>query len=180
MSAELRVCCSSGRPGNDQLAHWHLHADRSVGPRCLCVDLSSPYARWLCAAALLLSALLGHMQDSAYKQYGKAWRGTAVCCLAPDAECSIDACLSENMFYSHFVALPGFLLVAPDIWEHAVKWQTEQGVPADRYLRPHPVCSTHRRHGSLCSLAFGLASAVGYGHVRVSLWVVLGLNLLLQ
>ncbi|XP_069485724.1 nucleotide sugar transporter SLC35B4 [Ambystoma mexicanum] len=48
--------------------------------------------------ALLMSARMGIFQETIYKQFGKHSR--------------------EALFYNHFLPLPGFLLLAPDIYNH--------------------------------------------------------------
>ncbi|XP_075064644.1 nucleotide sugar transporter SLC35B4 isoform X2 [Mixophyes fleayi] len=50
--------------------------------------------------ALLLSARMGIFQETLYKQYGKHSK--------------------EALFYNHALPLPGFLLLAPDIYNHAI------------------------------------------------------------
>jgi len=59
-------------------------------------------------AALLLSALLGHMQEYGYRQYGKVWQ--------------------ENLFYSHALALPVFLQFQKEIVHHSTSVFTHPGV----------------------------------------------------
>lgn len=64
-------------------------------------------ARWttgvaMLLGALLLSALLGHLQQLTYDRFGREWR--------------------ENLFWSHFLALPGFALVWGDMAEHWEMW----------------------------------------------------------
>ncbi|XP_068132129.1 nucleotide sugar transporter SLC35B4 [Hyperolius riggenbachi] len=50
--------------------------------------------------ALLMSARMGIFQETLYKEYGKHSK--------------------EALFYNHALPLPGFLLLAPDIYNHAV------------------------------------------------------------
>ncbi|XP_067391021.1 nucleotide sugar transporter SLC35B4 [Emydura macquarii macquarii] len=50
--------------------------------------------------ALLMSARMGIFQETIYKQFGKHSK--------------------EALFYNHALPLPGFLLLAPDIYSHAV------------------------------------------------------------
>ncbi|XP_056429152.1 nucleotide sugar transporter SLC35B4 isoform X2 [Hyla sarda] len=50
--------------------------------------------------ALLLSARMGIFQETLYKEYGKHSK--------------------EALFYNHALPLPGFLLLAPDIYNHSV------------------------------------------------------------
>ncbi|XP_053319127.1 UDP-xylose and UDP-N-acetylglucosamine transporter [Spea bombifrons] len=50
--------------------------------------------------ALLVSARMGIFQETLYKEYGKHSK--------------------EALFYNHALPLPGFLLLAPDIYNHAV------------------------------------------------------------
>ncbi|XP_051468586.1 UDP-xylose and UDP-N-acetylglucosamine transporter [Apus apus] len=50
--------------------------------------------------ALLMSARMGIFQETLYKQFGKHSK--------------------EALFYNHALPLPGFLLLAPDIYHHAV------------------------------------------------------------
>ncbi|XP_029471103.1 UDP-xylose and UDP-N-acetylglucosamine transporter [Rhinatrema bivittatum] len=50
--------------------------------------------------ALIMSAKMGIFQETVYKQFGKHPR--------------------EALFYNHFLPLPGFLLFAPDIYNHAL------------------------------------------------------------
>ena len=106
--------------------------------------------------ALVLSAVLGHLQDRAYVKFGNAWQGELLpsitilrcsCVLsnsqlllsfslsvsAVSGDVSSSHCVAlfvtaENMFYSHALALPGFLFVAPSIAEHARMWLSEPGV----------------------------------------------------
>lgn len=59
--------------------------------------------------ALVLSAVLGHVQSLAYKLHGDAWE--------------------ENLFYSHAFPLPFFLLFWSDISAHFQAWQTAPLIP---------------------------------------------------
>jgi len=63
--------------------------------------------------ALVMSAGLGIMQEVAYARYGKH--------------------TTENMFYSHLLSLPCFLLVYDDIWRHVLRFQ-ELGTKMWLYL----------------------------------------------
>ncbi|XP_040269339.1 UDP-xylose and UDP-N-acetylglucosamine transporter [Bufo bufo] len=56
--------------------------------------------------ALLLSARMGIFQETLYKEYGKHSK--------------------EALFYNHALPLPGFLLLAPDIYNHAVMFSQSE------------------------------------------------------
>ncbi|MEE6481758.1 hypothetical protein FKM82_012959, partial [Ascaphus truei] len=56
--------------------------------------------------ALLMSARMGIFQETLYKKYGKHSK--------------------EALFYNHALPLPGFLLFAPDIYNHAVKFSQSE------------------------------------------------------
>ncbi|XP_066561262.1 UDP-xylose and UDP-N-acetylglucosamine transporter [Amia ocellicauda] len=65
----------------------------------------STFVRWLVGIAmltfaLLMSARMGIFQETLYKEYGKHSK--------------------EALFYNHCLPLPGFLLLATDIYNHAV------------------------------------------------------------
>lgn len=84
--------CCDGVPAETRLAH-KAASDASS----LIIGVA------LLTVALVLTALLGHLQEKAYRTYGRdSWQ--------------------ENMFYSHFLALPGFLFVFSEIKEHAFLW----------------------------------------------------------
>ncbi|KAL8222480.1 UNVERIFIED_CONTAM: hypothetical protein K2H54_076987, partial [Gekko kuhli] len=68
-------------------------------------DSISVFLWWLLGIAaltfaLLMSARMGIFQETLYKQFGKHSK--------------------EALFYNHALPLPGFLLLAPDIYRHAV------------------------------------------------------------
>jgi hypothetical protein len=81
-------------------------------------------------AALIMSAVLGHMQDQAYLDYGKAWQ--------------------ENLFYSHMLAIPGFLIVGSDIISHANKWLTMPGITPFNTIS---YCPDHTKAHCVCSVS---------------------------
>ncbi|XP_056429151.1 nucleotide sugar transporter SLC35B4 isoform X1 [Hyla sarda] len=56
--------------------------------------------------ALLLSARMGIFQETLYKEYGKHSK--------------------EALFYNHALPLPGFLLLAPDIYNHSVMFSQSE------------------------------------------------------
>ncbi|KAM4678303.1 nucleotide sugar transporter SLC35B4 [Discoglossus pictus] len=56
--------------------------------------------------ALLMSARMGIFQETLYKEYGKHSK--------------------EALFYNHALPLPGFLLFAPDIYNHAVMFSESE------------------------------------------------------
>ncbi|KAM3924255.1 nucleotide sugar transporter SLC35B4 [Leptodactylus fuscus] len=56
--------------------------------------------------ALLLSARMGIFQETLYKEYGKHSK--------------------EALYYNHALPLPGFLLLAPDIYNHAVMFSQSE------------------------------------------------------
>ena len=67
----------------------------------------SDYATWLfglslLALSLVFTGFLGVLQDLAYRNYGKHWQ--------------------EALFYAHFLGLPLFITLAPEIYAHAATW----------------------------------------------------------
>ncbi|XP_033888226.1 UDP-xylose and UDP-N-acetylglucosamine transporter [Acipenser ruthenus] len=73
-----------------------------------------PFLRWLFGIAmltfaLLMSARMGIFQETLYKKYGKHSK--------------------EALFYNHCLPLPGFLLLASDIYNHSVLFS--QSAPVD-------------------------------------------------
>uniref|UniRef100_A0A8D0EG54 Solute carrier family 35 member B4 n=1 Tax=Strix occidentalis caurina TaxID=311401 RepID=A0A8D0EG54_STROC len=69
--------------------------------------------------ALLMSARMGIFQEMLYKQFGKHSK--------------------EALFYNHALPLPGFLLLAPNIYHHAVSSLSGPDVPLPP-LPPRYVC----------------------------------------
>lgn len=69
----------------------------------------------LMTVALLITALLGHLQERLYRYY-------------PDTH-------EETLFFQHFLALPYFMLLSGDIGEHVAFWKTLDGfVLADMHV----------------------------------------------
>ncbi|CAL4059729.1 unnamed protein product, partial [Meganyctiphanes norvegica] len=60
--------------------------------------------------ALFMSARMGIYQEGLYGRHGKHPK--------------------EALFYIHLLSLPGFLLTAPNIWSHAVKFSASSPLPA--------------------------------------------------
>ncbi|XP_061876271.1 nucleotide sugar transporter SLC35B4 isoform X3 [Colius striatus] len=71
--------------------------------------------------ALLMSARMGIFQEMLYKQFGKHSK--------------------EALFYNHALPLPGFLLLAPNIYQHAVLFS--QSVRAEASANCHPFVTYH-------------------------------------
>eukprot|EP00160_Parvularia_atlantis_P016148 Unigene4974_Nuclearia_a/m.15238 Unigene4974_Nuclearia_a/g.15238 ORF Unigene4974_Nuclearia_a/g.15238 Unigene4974_Nuclearia_a/m.15238 type:complete len:304 (+) Unigene4974_Nuclearia_a:1092-2003(+) len=56
------------------------------------------------ALSLVFTGFLGILQDLAYRNYGNHWQ--------------------EALFYAHFLGLPMFLTIAPDMVKHMLLWST--------------------------------------------------------
>ncbi|KAF9575753.1 golgi uridine diphosphate-N- acetylglucosamine transporter [Mortierella alpina] len=103
---------------------------------------------FMLTVALIISSLMGLLQESTYQKYGAEWR--------------------EGLFYSHFLALPMFLLFWSDIAEQ---------IKVFNQSTPIPVLQLVRQVGPY------LPSSVAYslGSFTVPrLWIFLGVNTLTQ
>ncbi|KAF9906509.1 golgi uridine diphosphate-N- acetylglucosamine transporter [Linnemannia zychae] len=111
---------------------------------------SSDYAIgvFMLTIALIISSLMGLLQESTYQQYGAEWR--------------------EGLFYSHFLALPMFLLFYSDIMEQFRIFNRST---------PIPVLQLVRQVGPY------LPSSVAYALSSITiprLWIFLAVNTLTQ
>jgi hypothetical protein len=73
----------------------------------------SDYATWLVgismlAIALIMSSVLGHVQEWSYRKYGKDWK--------------------EGMFYTHLLGIPYFAFFYSDIQSHATLCSNSQTI----------------------------------------------------
>ncbi|KAF9956651.1 golgi uridine diphosphate-N- acetylglucosamine transporter, partial [Mortierella alpina] len=103
---------------------------------------------FMLTVALVISSLMGLLQESTYQTYGAEWR--------------------EGLFYSHFLALPMFLLFWNDIAEQ---------VKVFNQSTPIPVLQLVRQVGPYLpsSLAYSLGS-----FTVPRLWIFLAVNTLTQ
>ncbi|KAF9928402.1 golgi uridine diphosphate-N- acetylglucosamine transporter [Linnemannia zychae] len=99
-------------------------------------------------AALIISSLMGLLQESTYRKYGAQWR--------------------EGLFYTHFLALPMFLLFYSDIMEQ---------IRIFNRSTPIPVLQLVRQIGPY------LPSSIAYTLSSITiprLWIFLAVNTLTQ
>ncbi|KAI8347953.1 UAA transporter [Mortierella sp. GBAus27b] len=100
------------------------------------------------SVALIISSLMGLLQEATYKKYGSEWR--------------------EGLFYSHFLALPMFLLFYSDIMEQFRIFNRSTPIPVLQLVRQvGPYLPT--------SLAYQLSSIT-----IPRLWIFLAINTLTQ
>ncbi|KAF9582290.1 golgi uridine diphosphate-N- acetylglucosamine transporter [Lunasporangiospora selenospora] len=100
------------------------------------------------SVALVVSSLLGLLQETTYRKYGAEWR--------------------EGLFYSHFLALPMFILFYKDILEQFRVFNLSTPVPALQLVRQlGPYLPT--------SLAYWLSTIT-----IPRLWIFLAVNTLTQ
>ncbi|KAL1935865.1 hypothetical protein VTP01DRAFT_5005 [Rhizomucor pusillus] len=109
----------------------------------------------LLVIAMILSAGLGLLQEVTYKKYGKEWR--------------------EGLFYTHFLALPFFLLFYKDLAENAAIYSASPAAPLPKLLEQVPVLGTSINHLLPSSIQAALDTIV-----VPKLWGFLILNVLTQ
>ncbi|KAF9355627.1 golgi uridine diphosphate-N- acetylglucosamine transporter [Mortierella sp. AD094] len=103
---------------------------------------------FMLSIALIVSSLMGLLQESTYKTYGSEWR--------------------EGLFYSHFLAVPMFLMFYSDIMEQIGIFNRSTPIPVLQLVRQvGPYLPT--------SLAYKLSSIT-----IPRLWIFLAVNTLTQ
>ncbi|KAF9207722.1 golgi uridine diphosphate-N- acetylglucosamine transporter [Haplosporangium sp. Z 27] len=103
---------------------------------------------FMLSVALIVSSFMGLLQESTYKTYGAEWR--------------------EGLFYSHFLAIPMFLLFYKDIMEQLTIFNQSTPIPVLQLVRQiGPYLPT--------SLAYKLSSIT-----IPRLWIFLAVNTLTQ
>ncbi|KAH7938256.1 hypothetical protein HPB49_021986 [Dermacentor silvarum] len=95
------VICTIASVGDKKEAGTVKMEDSSIYTRCVGIGLL--------LFALLLSARMGIYQETLYARYGKHPR--------------------ESLFYAHALPLPGFLLLVPNIYSHAVLFNQSAPLP---------------------------------------------------
>ncbi|KAF9190171.1 golgi uridine diphosphate-N- acetylglucosamine transporter [Haplosporangium sp. Z 767] len=126
---------SSSSSGNEPGSHEVSAGDYAIGVFMLTV-------------ALIVSSLMGLLQESTYQTYGSEWR--------------------EGLFYSHFLALPMFMLFYSDILDQ---------VRIFNRSTPIPILQLVRQIGPY------LPSSVAYSLSSITvprLWIFLAVNTLTQ
>ncbi|ORX58216.1 UAA transporter [Hesseltinella vesiculosa] len=108
----------------------------------------------LLVVAMVLSAGMGLYQETTYKQYGKQWR--------------------EGLFYTHFLALPFFLLMTSDLQRQLTVYQNSPRAPLADLLDQVPVL------GSITALLPGYLHGLLAQMVVPKMWAYLGLNMVTQ
>eukprot|EP00455_Lapot_gusevi_P012287 TRINITY_DN1578_c0_g1_i1.p1 TRINITY_DN1578_c0_g1~~TRINITY_DN1578_c0_g1_i1.p1 ORF type:complete len:360 (-),score=46.60 TRINITY_DN1578_c0_g1_i1:84-1163(-) len=110
-SFSLASCCSFSSFSNSDTAFWNTVTEG--------IDLTWVIGVSMLAFALVLSSVLGHIQDQTYKIYGKNWQ--------------------ENLFYTHFLSLPLFVLLYGEMKQH---WDAWLANPMTTIHLPHPFSNT--------------------------------------
>ncbi|ORZ03044.1 UAA transporter [Syncephalastrum racemosum] len=109
----------------------------------------------LLVVAMVLSACMGLLQEVTYKKYGKQWR--------------------EGLFYTHFFALPFFLLFWNDMAEQVAIYNASPAAPLATVFEQVPVLGTAINN----LLPRFIHSTLDTIHVP-KLWAFLALNILTQ
>ncbi|KAI8064782.1 UAA transporter [Gongronella butleri] len=108
----------------------------------------------LLVVAMVLSAGMGLYQEVTYKAYGKQWR--------------------EGLFYTHFLALPFFLLFTDDIRTNLAIYQRSAREPLFTLLEQVPVL------GAAAAQVPESVRALLMTWIVPRMWVYLGLNMVTQ